>query len=236
MELLLVADSNPSETKRGRLPEMGIPDRSFPSLSSKRNCCDMEECQVNWQTCMHRHPRIFNRVRKILSQTNKQHRLRVLSFGCSTGEEVRTLQQIGEDGWIVHGLEIKSDLVQRARLTDPAGIYASSALDLCPQSYDVVFCMSVLCRFPDGDFAFSEFENAAKVVATFVAPGGLLVIYNAQYKFMDTRAGADFDPLLEENRLCGGSGFVPKRTSEGEVLSFAETRDAPLMFRRRKKT
>lgn len=197
----------------------------------------MEECQVNWQTCMHRHPCIFSKVRDILIEKAERRRPRVLSFGCSTGEEVRSLRQVGaQQKWVVHGLEVKADLVQQAQLADPTGLYASSPLDLCRESYDAVFCMSVLCRFPDGTFTFSEFEKAADVVSAFVAPGGILIIYNAQYRFMDSQAGKNFEPLVEESKLCGGSGFVPKKTPQGTLLSSEETRDAPLMFRRVKKT
>lgn len=186
---------------------------------------------------MHRHPCIFKWARRL---TAAEKSSRVLSFGCSSGEEVRTLKEIGNPHWIVHGLELKQELVSEARLADPTGVYVTSVQDLCPESYDVVFCMSVLCRFPDGTFTFSEFQKAAEVVCSLVAPGGgLLVLYNAQYDLRDIVAPSsvclDFEPI-ENIKIHGGSGFVPKMRSDGTHLKETEGRNVPLIFRRKEKT
>jgi len=192
----------------------------------------MEECQVNSRTSMHRHPAVFERARDLIGSGRR----RVLSFGCSSGEEVRSLREIGGPSWSVHGLEVKPELVAEALDADPAGIYAASARDLAPESYDGVFCMSVLCRFPDGSFSFQDFEEAAQVVCSFVVPKGLLVLYNAQYDLRETRVGReDFEPV-PEGQVRGGSGFVPKTRADGRPVGEAEGRDMPLMFRRKGKT
>jgi SAM-dependent methyltransferase len=180
---------------------------------------------------MHRHPCVFELAQRLIGPGRR----RILSFGCSSGEEVRTLREVGAAGganWVVHGLECKPELIEEARAADPGGLYATSARDLPPESYDGVFCMSVLCRFPDGAFSFAEFEAAAETVCRFVAPGGLLVLYNAQYDLRETRVAFEAVP----GPPLGGSGFVPKFRPNGKPLGEAESRDVPLMFRRKGKT
>jgi SAM-dependent methyltransferase len=185
----------------------------------------LRQYQDSSATQLDRYPEIFERVAALMSQG------RVLSFGCSTGEEVRTLKAQCAD-WDVHGVEQNQQSLQSAREADPVGTYAPSIQCLPPGAYNVVFCMSVLCRFPPVDpepfFTFEEFEEAVDVLDNVLAPGGLLVLWNAQYDFRETRAAAHFavcdlglcrglDGFAPDDCLVGdpGSGFVPKYTRKG---------------------
>ncbi len=171
------------------------------------------EIQVNHATCLDRYPEIFEEARRRLPG-----RRRVLSFGCSTGEEVRSLRLAGEGEWEVHGLEVKPDLVAKARAADPGGVYATSADALPGGAYDAVFCMSVLCRFPDGaeTFSFADFARACAFVDRLVLPGGYLVINNAQYDFRATIHAARLYTAVRTPEL--DPGFVPRMTKAGRPL------------------
>ena len=187
------------------------------------------ECQQNAATCMHRHPAIFEIARELLGAGKKK----VLSFGCSSGEEVRTLKEIGGSAWTVDGLDLKPRLIEIARKADPKGVYATTFVELKPLSYDAVFCMSVLCRFPDDSdtFTFKDFQDAATGVDNFVKPGGLLIIYNAQYDFRQTVQFKRYYKV-ETSNMHGGSGFVPKFDTSGKLIPTQEARDVPTYFRK----
>ena len=192
-------------------------------------------------TLLDRYPEVFERSAALVPAGL------VLSFGCSTGEEVRSLK-LHNSAWEVHGVERDPESLRAALEVDPGGVYAASVHELPAEGvgcYDLVFCMSVLCRFPPVDpepyFSFGEFEVAIGVLDASLAPGGVLVLWNAQYDFRETAQSEGyevFDLGLErglegfapDECLVGdpGSGFVSKYTRLGELL----LEPVPLAFRK----
>ena len=188
----------------------------------------MEQCQDSGSTCYNRHPDIFGQAKGILPRN--QH-IRVLSFGCSSGEEVRTLRDLGGSFWHVDGAEVQPALLAKARSADPKGTYVADARVLPVEHYDAIFCMSVLCRFcsPPSAFPFEAFERALSVVVDLLRPGGLLVVYNAQYDVRETNL--PLEPLPGE--VFGGSGFVPKFTKSMDSEIPADIAKAiPYLYRK----
>ncbi|MCP0913854.1 class I SAM-dependent methyltransferase [Legionella sp. 27cVA30] len=45
-------------------------------------------------------------------------------------------------------------------------------------------------------FPFSEFENIVTLLDTRVRPGGILVLHNTNYRFLETKVGANYDPII----------------------------------------
>lgn len=182
-------------------------------------------------TCYNRHPDIFNQAKALLPSEKP---VRVLSFGCSSGEEVSTLRDLGSPHWTVDGAEFQPKLLAKAREKDPKGLYVVDAGVLPAGIYDAIFCMSVLCRYqaPPEDFPFQSFERVLGTILEKLKPGGLLVIYNAQYDPREVSFAQKLEPLQGHDWV--GSGFVPKfNKAMTEQLSPRAANRVPYLYRKR---
>jgi SAM-dependent methyltransferase len=183
--------------------------------------------QTQTDTYADRYPEIFAFVAELAKKLDD--RPRFLSFGCSTGEECISLRRYVPDSGIV-GVDVKRSLLKRAR--QRAAVSHASDVDFFLESdqrwqrqpYDVVFAMSVLCRWPatkdaaasDTIYPFRAFDQAVRRLGHLVKHGGLFVIYNANYRFTDTDASAGFTAL--EVPGVSDSGFVTKFSANGTLL------------------
>jgi SAM-dependent methyltransferase len=190
----------------------------------------MEQCQDSGATCYNRHPDIFGQARDLLPRGES---LRVLSFGCSSGEEARSLRDLGAPHWQVDGAELNAELLAKARAADPKGLYVPDARSLPEETYDAIFSMSVLCRYraPPTEFPFSTFERVLRILVNLLRPGGLLVLYNTQYDPRETSIADQFESIPGE--VYGGSGFVPKFTKAMDAeLSPRTAQAVPYLYRK----
>jgi SAM-dependent methyltransferase len=178
---------------------------------------------------MHRYPTIFKDAKRLLSSGPK----RLLSFGCSSGQEVRSLRELSED-WRVDGIDVKEYLIRQAREEDPGGTYALSCSELEAASYDAIFCLSVLCRWPDryDSFSFADFEAALQQIDALLKPGGVLVLYNAQYDLAETKMGEESYVALRDGVQQKCSGYIPKLCSSGQVMQAERGRSVALFYRK----
>jgi trans-aconitate methyltransferase len=133
---------------------------------------------------------------------------RLLSFGCSTGEEVFALRGRFRAACI-DGLDInrRNIAIARARLAaapDDRIVFraAGSGADLAPSSYDAIFCMAVFRHGSLGDavfprcdhrIRFADFDRTLVDLAASLRPGGLMFIEWSNFRFHDTRAFAQFE-------------------------------------------
>jgi len=183
--------------------------------------------QTQTDTYADRYPEIFGFVAEHAKKT--QSRPRLLSFGCSTGEECITLRRYLPGSTIV-GVDVRRSLLRRARrrakVSDmrDVGFFLESDRRWQQQPYDVVLAMSVLCRWPatkdavtiETIYSFRTFDRAVRRLGQLVNRGGLLVIYNANYRFTDTDTSAGFAAL--EVPGVSDSGFVTKFSVDGVLL------------------
>jgi SAM-dependent methyltransferase len=137
---------------------------------------------------------------------------RLLSFGCSRGDEVFSLQRYFPSAGI-KGIDVEPRNIEicHARAhTGPsgaitfevaAGVEAEEA-----ESYDAIFCLAVLCRGDlttsraqrcDPSLKFEEFERIVMDLARCLRPRGLLFLHTTNFRFADTPAALDFDVVLE---------------------------------------
>jgi len=167
--------------------------------------------QPEAHTALDRYPKVFRFAADALG---REAPLRLLSFGCSTGEELLTLRGYFPRARIV-GLDISRHNVRMSRKAasgDPGIVVrrASSAADEPVAAYDAIFAMAVFRHADLGSPAiasserlirFERFEAEAGKLARRLRPGGLLFITHSNFRFRDAAAAADFDVVLRDESL-----------------------------------
>lgn len=164
------------------------------------------------ETLDNRYPYLFQRVKDELGEAAD---LRLLSFGCSTGEEVFSLRQYFPQAHIT-GIDISRKRIATcharlaARQAGGAGEsritfrQASSTQQEPAGHYDAIFALSVLrhgdlvTRPPDCGhiLPFAHVAREIEAMARCLKVGGYLAIQNSNFRLLDTRVAADFDTLL----------------------------------------
>jgi SAM-dependent methyltransferase len=138
--------------------------------------------------------------------------LRILSYGCSRGEEVFSLRNYFPAADI-KGIDIDprnvAQCLARARAEALAGITFATAANTegeQAESYDAIFCLAVLCR---GDLTtsgaqrcdpllrFADFERMVGDFGRCLKPGGLLLLHTTNFRFCDTAVAKHFTVVLE---------------------------------------
>lgn len=179
------------------------------------------------RTKIDRHPEIFSCASDVATATGVRHP-RILSFGCSTGEEAFTLSTRYFAGSTIVGSDINAAVIAQARETYAGhpNLHFALADDrpLAPQSFDVIFAMNVLCRWPktrDMDdisqlYPFEAFEEHVAHLDSLLKPGGVLVIHNANYSFLSTQTARGYDLITDPS--LARPGMVTRFRSDGRVV------------------
>lgn len=191
---------------------------------------DALDVQVSNTTRLNRYPRVFATV---VQAASSMTRPRILSYGCSTGEEPHTLAaRYFPEGRIV-GLDVSEEALAKARALNAreprVTIDRSTRETLAGHGpYDVIFAMSVLCRWPESRrmddiaefFPFARFVDQVATLDAVLKPGGLLVIYNANYEFLHTPVAAGYDVIVSPRIRTAGQvkKFRPDGKSAPEAL------------------
>ena len=155
-----------------------------------------------------RYPLLFSFAREKLGLDPQA---RVLSFGCSTGEEVFSLRRYLPHA-IIKGVDINRRSIatcqtELARSPDPKISFevAGSTHDEETASYDAIFCLAVLRH---GDLAtsgatrseriipFANFESMVTDLARCLKIGGFLFIAHSNFRFCDTTIFRCFETAL----------------------------------------
>lgn len=159
-------------------------------------------------TELDRYPAIFGFVQSALGRDSP---IKILSYGCSTGEEVFSLRKYFPRATI-RGVDINVANIavcqQRLRTAPDSGILFETAAstDLEPSGvYDAIFCMAVLRHSGLGLQGVTRcdplllFEDFARAVADFercLKPGGLLVIRHSHFRLSDAPVGERFETIF----------------------------------------
>lgn len=153
------------------------------------------------------HPHIFAFVCDRLSAHSAS---RLLSYGCSTGEEVFTLRNYFPQAEIV-GIDInpRSIHICRKQLERGGATRIRFKLARSPDAepdgcYDAVFCLSVLrhgelgASHPescDHLIRFIDFEKTVESLCRSLKLGGYLILRGSNFRFCDTVAAIEFDTV-----------------------------------------
>ena len=194
--------------------------------------------QLSNKTKLDRYPEIFAAV---ASSMGAEGSLKILSFGCSTGEEVATLGNYFPRAQIV-GVDINPGNVKSAaRLFGNSRfefLLSESQSTAARSPFDVIFCMAVLQRTQmkyvaigsSGSkiYSFEQFSQQIDEFDRWLAPGGLLVLYNCNYRFCDCALAERYEVLPTPRGLDLGR---PKFDRAG--FRFAVNDYEEIVFRKR---
>lgn len=175
---------------------------------------DYNSHQDRSNTGLNRYPVIFKYCYEYNSKPKN-----ILSFGCSTGEEVETLAMFfGESD--IHGVEINQVSLERCRLKFKYIDRIKTSSIIQDVKYDLVFCMSVFCKWPETKdlqdcsslYNFTKFEKEVNNIHKYLNLNVLLVIYNSNFLFNETNISHKYKSIgnFEE------SGFVQKFNKENQ--------------------
>jgi SAM-dependent methyltransferase len=153
-------------------------------------------------TWLERYPDLFDLTAKLAPDAT-----RIMSFGCSTGEELISLRMRFADAEIV-GAEInaRSRAIARAKVAGDAHVTVVAPQDV-EGLFDLVFALSVLQRDPRGiaalveakhlaaRYPFARFDDGVRSLVARLRPGGLLCVTNALYRVEDSSIAAELEPI-----------------------------------------
>jgi 2-polyprenyl-3-methyl-5-hydroxy-6-metoxy-1,4-benzoquinol methylase len=155
-----------------------------------------------------RYPAIFKFVQQ---QLGSESDVKILSFGCATGEEVFSLRQYFPRA-AIKGIDANRGniVVAQRRLRaapDPGLSFAGGASARTEPAafYDAIFCMAVLRHGSLGASGATrcdhliKFETFAAAIADFhrcLKPGGLLIVRHSNFRVSDTPLGTAFETIL----------------------------------------
>jgi len=153
-----------------------------------------------------RYPRLFGEAQRLLG-AGGAHRL--LSFGCSSGEEVLSLARYFPYAELV-GAEINRAQLRacRALPADPriSFIHSSPARIAAAGPYDAIFCMAVFQRRPHEIerrgrtdigrlYPFARFDAEIAALVAQLRPGGLLIVDHSLFLVEHSTAAAWLEPV-----------------------------------------
>ena len=160
-------------------------------------------------TRLDRYPLAFRFAR---DQLGDETATRILSFGCSTGEEVFTLRGYFPTATI-KGIEVDPARIriceERLREIGDSQISFQCAADASgelPESHDAVFCMAVFrdpaldapaTRSTAGHISFDDFERGVADLVRCLKPGGFLFVEHSNFRISDTGSASLLEPALE---------------------------------------
>lgn len=160
--------------------------------------------QPGGRTKFNRYPELFAAFRDSLAELPQP---RILSYGCSTGEELLTLRSYLPRARLA-GIDINSHRIKQARrkLRDRSTQFwvAGSIGETDAGNFDGITCLSVLHRpetlhnwpaDPTPYMSFATFERAVLDLDRHLRPGGVLAIDFMSFRFAETVAADRYTPI-----------------------------------------
>jgi SAM-dependent methyltransferase len=164
--------------------------------------------QLSNKTALDRYPEIFAGAAAAAPDAR-----RILSFGCSTGEECASLQRYFPEAKIV-GADINRINLWRARRRHKGDgidfVHADDEALAARGPFDAIFCLTVLrdTRLDKEPsireaYPFERFDERVRFLDRLLRPGGLLVFYGNMYRFRDTSVAKSYDTIPLEHTPVG---------------------------------
>ena len=187
-------------------------------------------------TKMDRYPEIFALVRAHFEELGKatSSDLKILSFGCSTGEEAFSLRGYFPNAEIV-GVDISEWNLKEARKKnkdDKIRFLFSDENTLTEQGpFDAIFCMAVLLRIAHrmepapssaDEYPIDKFIEQVSELDGHLNEQGALIVYHTNYHLRDT-------PLYERYRTLPfdftEKDLIPKYDTNNRLMPESDTQE-----------
>jgi trans-aconitate methyltransferase len=151
--------------------------------------------QLSHQTRAERFPRIFDTVRQL-----KPDARRILSFGCSTGEECMSLAERFPAAEVV-GVEIDQYTVRTARANNrhPGRVFFLDQVGGTGQ-YDLCTCLMVLFSL-ESPIPRERWEATIREIDAHLNPGAVLALYTSEYPFSDSPIASCYESIRAWKRV-----------------------------------
>jgi hypothetical protein len=182
--------------------DAGVRSETLTGWKYGRYCC-----QTSTFTKSNRYPEVFRQVQSCLSDNCSPH---ILSYGCSTGEEVFTLGNYFPGASIV-GVDINEWCIRKCQITSDDGRYSFfhrfSSEFMQAMNFDAIFCLAVLQRtenrtdpndISSTGFSFDMFEREIRMLDGKLKNGGLFILGHSDFRFEDTECSRRymlFEPI-----------------------------------------
>lgn len=196
----------------------------------------MEKIQYRTTTFPRREEDLFLSALARLRATKPGKRLRVLSFGCSIGDEVASLASIFENS-DVFGCDVDEAALAAAHRSVGhfATIVRSDLPTLMRQGpFDFIAACSVLCLNPRPKdfstvFPAARFDEALSHLDALLDTGGILGITNASYRFLTSPVADRYDIVRSD--IVSSCGFIDLMERDGSSILLQTTAPASPFYR-----
>lgn len=187
--------------------------------------------QISNFTTSNRYPELFQLSSELYK--NKKD-IKILSYGCSTGEECFSLRDYFPDAFIF-GVDINKKNLEKARKNNNSENtefdYSNREIIQKHGPYDMILAMSVFCRWPASRYyqdlkrlyPFRKFENNIKLLNGVLKPGGLFLLTNSNYLFTDTECSGKYETLAVPVDI--EADLVPKFNRKGKRIPWENYRE-----------
>lgn len=176
-------------------------------FSIKYNIPKKNILQLASTTEYNRHEDLFK-----LSQSNlgKESKIKVLSFGCSTGEECFSLREYFPNATII-GCDINKDslhIAAKRNKDNNIEFIISNNSNLHKYKYfDLILANSVFTKQPEDKvinnisklFPFNQFNEITQTLHSLINRNGLFIMRYSNYKFEDTLIAHKYKCLLQKD-------------------------------------
>jgi SAM-dependent methyltransferase len=181
---------------------------------------------------MNRYPMEYKHLKAILEEQALPKSIKerkILSFGCSTGEEPLSLAQLyfTSPEVKIFGVDVADKAInaaiEKAKQEPEGKITIIDGRVNSPKMYgpfDIVLANSVFCIYGSPGvpyknityvmehFSYDTFQNVLAEINSYLKVGGVLAIHNSNYNFMDTKLYVDKYEVIK-GMECPGH-FVPR--------------------------
>lgn len=201
-------------------------------LSWRFNTTTASIMQTASTTYMDRHPDIFEFLKIQFGDKN----IRILSFGCSTGEECFSLRRYLPNAHIV-GVDINPTSIETANksiLRDEKMEFLNlEQEDLKKlEKFDAIMGLSVLCKNPEAKelqdissiYPFSRFNDAISILDSILNPNGFLIIRSSNFRMRDTDVFIKYD-IIDFNNRREPLDFPKFDSKNKRIFNFLETEE-----------
>jgi hypothetical protein len=175
-------------------------------------------------TAEDRYPLLFAACRDYLSSCNKPS---ILSFGCSTGQEVATIGAYLPRA-IIMGVDINEWCIKQCKKkysnTNWSFYHRFSKEFEASVNFDAIFCMAVFQRTENrlntdnetaSGLTFEQFEQEILMLDAKLKTGGLFIIDHSDFSFTDTICNRHYSPLnFDKNKLLRNRPLFDKNNKK----------------------